>query len=136
MATISQIRTGLKTRLETISGLRVSEYVTHQVNLPQAIIGNIRRPFHQTFGSPGDSHVTVDVIVLAGKPDKDLKRGQASLDAYCDAEGDNSILDAIEKDCTLGGVVDDLEVKSCDQGMIEFNDEKYIGATFTVEVYT
>lgn len=136
MATLSQIRAGLKTRLETISGLRVSAYVTHQVNLPQAMIGNIRRTYHQTFGSPGDSHPFAEVTVVTGTPERGLEEAQADLDAYCDTSGAKSILAAIEGDCTLGGLVDDLEVRDVDQGLITLNGINYIGATWTVEVYT
>lgn len=101
MATIEQVMLGIETRLKTIPGLRVSEYVPGQINPPQAIVGVPPVPdYRRVFGSTGQLSIepTVTVLVSAALD----RTGQLKLASYTDKTGTSSVFAAIEADKTLG----------------------------------
>jgi hypothetical protein len=99
-ATIEQIMLGIESRLATITGLRVAEYVPDQINPPQAIVGVPPIPEYRSAMQRGIYRInpTVTVLVSAALD----RTGQLKLASYCNVTGDSSIPAAIEADKTLG----------------------------------
>src|SRR6266508_4341859 len=100
-ATITDIMLGIESRLETIDGLRVTEYSPDQINPPAAIVGVPPIPQYRTsFGTNGMFRIEPTVTVLVSAA---LDRvGQLKLASYVDKTGEQSVYAAIEADKTLG----------------------------------
>lgn len=108
--TILQIMEGIETRLKTIAGLRVTEYIADQINPPQAIIGVPDIPEYRTTFGRGRFGLEPEVTVLVSAA---LDRvGQRALAEFANVTGAKSIPAAIEADRTLGGVVEECFVLS------------------------
>jgi hypothetical protein len=108
-ATVSQVATGLKNRLATISGLRTFDYQPEQLNPPVGfpVIDSIE--YHRAMGG-GDVTMRFNVFVIVGRY---LDRvAHANLDAYLSYSGASSLRAALEGDRTLGGVAQTLIVDS------------------------
>ena len=133
-ATISQVKDGLKARIETVSGLRAYDYQPDQVNPPFAwpTLDEIR--FHQTGMSTGG--VVMDFTITVVVTRQSERTAQEKLDAYSSWDGAQSVRAAIEADRTLGGVCDDLIVVSAGNFTnIDANDTLYLAMDFKVTVY-
>lgn len=106
-ATVSQVASGLKARLATISGLRTFEYQPEQLNPPVAypVLNSIT--YNKAFGG-GDVEMFWSVFVVVGRYTD--KRAFDMLDDYLAYSGASSIRAAIEGDKTLGGVCQTLIV--------------------------
>lgn len=107
MATLDQLRSGLKTRLATISGLRATATMPSDVNPPAAAVMPVEGLFDEDFDGNDTYQFDVHVWVSAA----DLNRAQTAIDAYLSRSGTNSIKAAIDGDPTLGGVADGTKVK-------------------------
>jgi len=108
-ATVSQVATGLKNRLATVSGLRAFDYQPEQLNPPVGfpVIESIE--YHAAMGG-GDVQMRFNVFVIVGRY---LDRvAHANLDAYLSYSGASSLRAALEGDRTLGGVAQTLIVDS------------------------
>lgn len=135
MADYSDIRARLKTRLLTISGLRVYATVPDKPETPAAIIRPLRMDYQQSMGATGANRVPFEIIVLTPLSASN-ERSQDLLDAYLDESGTYSLKAAIEGDKTLGGTVDTLHVAGWrDYGMIEWVGIPYLGVRVDVEVW-
>ena len=91
-ATVSQVLTGLATRLGTISGLRTSTYMPDQLNPPVGfpVIESVE--YHGAFGG-GDVVMRCSVFVIVGRY---LDRtAHTALDGYLSYSGATSIRAAI-----------------------------------------
>lgn len=138
-ADISAIRDGLKTNLETISGLRVWEYVTGTVAVPAAVIvpgdgGRGRRAidYDQTMGRGSDMFMFTILVLVS---DAVERTSVDELDAYLAGSGASSVKAAVESDETLGGIVGWTNVQGVqDYGRIQYGGQTYLGAEFIVEV--
>jgi streptogramin lyase len=81
-------------------------------------------------GLQGHFHVVVLAGVAGG-----LDSAQSTIDVYLSPAGTSSIKAAIEGDKTLGGTCDTLWVDSIsDYDVVEYNDNKYMGAIIKVMV--
>jgi hypothetical protein len=130
---LAAVRAGLKTNLETISGLRASTVIGAPVNPPCAVVGQVELRYGLTMG--GGFEGTAKVRVYASKADN--AAGQAVLDNFCDPSGAGSIKAAIESDTTAGGSVDALHVTGLDAfGVYEVAGVDYLGAEFTVSLWS
>lgn len=132
-ATLAQIRSGLDTRLATISGLNHSATWPNQINVPMAFV----KP---DTGGPilnvnGIRLKTFEILVCAASFTTGLADAQAALDAYLDDAGTNSIMAAIDGDHTLGGVVTSVTTEWNSYGMIMIGDVEYFGAKILVTVW-
>ena len=130
-ATVSQLKTGLKTALSTINGLRAYDYQPDQVNPPFAwpILESIE--YHSAM-SAGLSEYVFKVSVVVGRASERV--AQSKLDQYLAST--SGIASAIEADPTLGGVADSLIVQSADNiSTIDANDSLYLVVDFRVVVY-
>lgn len=107
MADIATIRSGIKTRLATISGLETYAYIPGQFGTPAAFVGGPESCRDITFrNSKKDWRIRVRVLVSRAAE----QAGQDKLDDYL-VPGTTSIDDAINGDRTLGGVADFCEVE-------------------------
>lgn len=136
MATIGAIRTGLKTRLETIAGWTVYDAWPEQPVTPAAwvhYIGPVDGPY-ATLGGNAYDEFEVLVAVTRGAG---LAEAQDALDAYVSRSGAQSVQAAIEGDQTLGGTVDfALFAGWVEYGeTVEVNGVEYAGARARVRVW-
>lgn len=104
-ATLGQIAAGIKARLQTIDGLRVSE-TPHELIEP-AIGENIAAEVvfeSREWLSTCNYESTFGVLLSGFLVQGDWDRGFDRLRLYLDATGDRSVEAAIEGDRTLGGL--------------------------------
>ncbi|GGK32144.1 hypothetical protein GCM10010124_26170 [Pilimelia terevasa] len=131
--TILQVMQGIEARLNTITGLRVSDIAPDQINPPAAVVGVPAVPaYHATMGRGRFQLApTVTVLVSAG-----LDRvGQHKLAGYANPTGALSVVAAVEADKTLGGVVDDCHVVGFRPlGLEEIGLIGYYGGVFELRV--
>ena len=125
MASLSSIRSGLSTRLATISGLSVYSYVPDSIEPPTAVVGVM---------SSVDSY-EIPLYLYVSRVDAELS--QDSLDEFLAGSGSSSIKQAIEGDSTLGGVVSSARVvEASNYGVYTINSIDYLGVEFSVEIIT
>lgn len=109
MTTLVQVRDGLETRLNTITGLRVYDYVPDDLHYPAAVIfPPIAADYTDDLGMGG---FTVRFVVMLFVPAA-IDRQQLDLYALMDRTGASSIFAAVEGDRTLGGLNVDARVVS------------------------
>ena len=133
-ATVTQLKNGLKTRLDTITNLRAFAQQPDQVN---PSVGGIAFPslesitYHGAMSRGLVTHVfTVSVIV--GRAAE--RTTQALMDTYLSYDG--GIRAAIEGDQTLGGVAQTLIVEEASNiSTVDANDTTYLTVDFRVVVY-
>lgn len=106
-ATVSQVATGLKNRLATISGLRAYSYQPEQLNVPIAypVLNSI--DYHRAMAG-GNVTMNWSLFVIVGRYTDN--RAFEALDDYLSYSGAKSVRAAIEADRTLGGVCQTLIV--------------------------
>lgn len=130
---IREILIAIEARLQTIPGLRTSEYVPGQVNPPQAIVGvpPINNYHTAMRGRQLDFEPTVTVLVSSTVD----RIGQLKLADYANPDGPESIPAAIEADRTLSGLVGDCRVVSfAPLGSEDVGAIGYFGGVFTLRV--
>lgn len=133
MATVTELRTGLATRLATISGLRTSATIPDQINPPIAIVGLQRIIYDEAFSRGLDEYEFM-VTVFVGRVAE--RSAQNTLDAYLAPTGSGSVKTAIEGDRTLGGKAQTLRVTDmAGLNPVTVGDVSYLSAQFTVTVY-
>jgi hypothetical protein len=127
------IRSGLATRLATITGLRVATEQPDNPNPPIAIVVPVGTSYDDTFGRGMDT-TTFTILVMVGRAAE--RYAQRKLDSYCNTTGATSIKAAIEGDKTLGGKVFDCRVTEMrNYGQISVGDVTYLGCEFVVLTY-
>ena len=129
---LTDIRDGLKTRLETISGLRVySSQMDSIQNFPCAVLILDRLDYVITvegFSFEGTWRVLVLVDAAIRQDAYEL------MDDYLDPSGARSVEAAVYGDSTLGGYADGVVVRRASGiGPLPDLGATIIGATFTVE---
>ena len=133
MASISALRTGIKSNLATITGLRTSSFQPDTINPPIAIVFPVSVNYDETFNR-GMQTYTFAVQVIVGRVSE--RTGQNSLDAFCASTGASSIKLAIESDKTLGGTAFDLRVTDMrNYGELLVGEVNYLSAEFVVLCY-
>ena len=128
----SQVRDGLKTRLQTISGLRCYDLIPDQINPPTAIVGQLDFTF-DIDNARGLDLANVDVIVIVQRFSE--RAGQNRLDAYLAGSGAGSIKAAIEGDKTLNGACQTLRVTSAESGSYESNGQIFLSYRYRITIY-
>lgn len=133
-ATVSQVATGIRNRLATISGLRVFNYQPEQVNPPIGfpVLNQIR--YHGAY-SGGMVEMDWSIVVVTGRW---LDRtAHTALDGYLSYSGATSIRAAIEADKTLGGIVDTLVVPTgANISSMSANDAEFLKVEMALTVYS
>ena len=133
MASITELRAGIKNNLATIPGLRTSDYQPDNINPPIAIVFPVSLNYDETFHR-GMQTYTFAVQVIVGRVSE--RTGQSNIDAYCSSTGTNSIKLAIESDKTLNGKAFDLRVTDMrNYGELLVGEVNYLSAEFVVLCY-
>lgn len=133
MADLKAIRDGIKTALQTISGLNVYDTVPGSIITPCAIVQPDSIDYQVVQGSATVAGWDMSIVVLAQSVIDDT--AQNSIDDYIAPTGASSIPAALVSDQTLGSVVDYAVVVEMDQyGRFTFNSIEFIGARLLVEV--
>jgi hypothetical protein len=133
MASITELRAGIKANLATINGLRVSDYQPDSINPPVAIVFPVSLNYDETFHR-GMQTYTFAVQVIVGRVSE--RTGQSTIDSYCSSTGSNSIKLAIESDKTLSGKAFDLRVTDMrNYGELTVGEVNYLSAEFVVLCY-
>jgi hypothetical protein len=133
MASITELRAGIKTNLATINGLRTSDYQPDSINPPVAIVFPVSLNYDETFHR-GMQTYTFAVQVIVGKVSE--RSGQSAIDSYVSSTGANSIKLAIESDKTLSGKAFDLRVTDMrNYGELIVGEVNYLSAEFVVLCY-
>lgn len=132
MASVTAVRNGLKTRIETISGLTGHARPGGTINVPAVVVVPAQIVYDQTMGR-GEDLLSFTLVLLVAEGDSDL--AQQQLDEYLAGSGTRSLLAAINADPTLGGVADWTKLRGVDSyGDIEYSGKQYVGARLPVEV--
>lgn len=137
MTSLRAIRLGLKTQLETVSGLRAYDVWPTTINPPVAIVRPISGSFSESFGGFVLYQFEIMLLLQLG----DMIVAQEQLDTYIATDGATSIPSAVEADPTLGGAahsasvtgwrdVGTMRVGADDQG----NGPEFMGVRFETEV--
>lgn len=134
MASLTDIRNGLKDRLATIPGLNTYATAPGSVEAPAGIVvlPTDFLAFDSTMGRGADDFTLV-VLLLVSKADDNL--GQINMDPYLAGEGASSVKAVIEADPTLDGVAHFARVASArNYGPVEYANVQYLGVELVVEV--
>lgn len=130
--TVAQIRSGLQTRLATITDLQVMPYALSNPSPPAAYIFPAETQYDQTFNRGTDLWTFTVQIVVSAQVDTG---SQIQLDAFLAPSGSGSVKTAIEADKTLGGVVQTLHVSSVSGYRFYGTEPPVLGAEWTVDIY-
>jgi hypothetical protein len=128
----SQVRDGLKTRLQTITGLRVYDLIPEPVTPPCAVVGQLDLTF-DIDNARGLDQANVDIYVIVQRFSE--RAGQDKLDAYLAGSGASSIKTAIEGDRTLGGTVSTLRVTSAESGQYESQGNLFLSYRYRLTIW-
>jgi hypothetical protein len=133
MASVSELRDGLKANLATISGLRTADTVPDNPSPPIAIVLPQSVSYDDTF-QRGMNTYTFSVLVIVNRVSE--RTAQNSLDAYISGTGSSSIKRAVEVDKTLNGKAFDVRVSELrNYGDITIGEINYLSAEFVVLCY-
>ena len=134
MALLTSIRDGLKTNLETISGLTAYEYVLDWIEPPIALVAPLNSLNYDSTMARGADTYEIHVIVYISRVD--AQTSQDEVDSYLASTGATSVKAAIESDPTLGGAAMSVRVISAtDYGEYEVTQgTSFLGVTFNIEV--
>jgi hypothetical protein len=128
---VGNVRAGLKTRLATITGLRVWDVIPDQVTPPGAVVGQLDFTF-DIDNARGLDIANVDVYVIVQR--FDARSSQNLLDDYL-GSGAKSIKTAIEADRTLGGAVNTLRVTRAEAGTYLQGDVTFLSYRFSLTIW-
>jgi hypothetical protein len=132
MSSISELRQGLATNLQTISGLRVVETLPDLVNPPMAMIGLTKVNYNQQ-NQRSMAEYTFQITVVVGRVSE--RTAQATLDILV-APGSGSVKYAVESDRTLGGKAYEVFIPELSAyGSVSINGIDYLSAEFSVQVF-
>ena len=132
MTALTDLRTGLATRLATISGLRSSAYIPDNPQPPVAVVMPGRIQYDTAFGRGSDEYSFTIMLIVGRVADR---ASQTTLDGYCESSGSRSVKAAIEGDRSLGGKALDCRVtEMTNQGSLAIGDVTYHTAEFSVTV--
>jgi hypothetical protein len=130
MASLSELRDGVATRLQTITGLRVTSFQPDAIRPPMAFVLPDGVEFDLNANRGADT-TTFLVTVIVGRADD--RAAQANLDGY--VFGATSVKTAVEADRTLGGVANTCRVTEMrNYGAVTYGDQVYLGCEFILEV--
>ena len=128
----SQVRDGLKTRLQTITGLRVYDLIPEPVTPPCAVVGQLDLTF-DIDNARGLDQANVDIYVIVQRFSE--RAGQDKLDGYLAGTGATSIKAAIEGDRTLGGACQTLRVTSAESGTYDSQSNTFLSYRYRLTIW-
>lgn len=139
MASIISIRDGLATALQTISGLRVHDWVPGQITPPAAVIipgdPEMNRAeaisFDSTMARGSDDFLFTIILCVSHSHDR---AAHEKLDSYLDGANATSVKAAVDG-YAWGGVASYARVMAVRKyGIMKWNGQEFLGAQFLVEV--
>ncbi len=128
----SNVRDGLKTRLQTITGLRVYDLIPDTVSPPAAVVGQLDFTFDIN-NARGLDQANCDVLVIVQRLSERV--AQDKLDAFLAGSGAGSIKAAIEGDRTLGGTVNTLRVISAEGGTYDSAGSLFLSYRYRLTIW-
>lgn len=132
MASLSALRAGLKTRLDTIAGLNAYAHRVDDIVSPAAVVLPETINYRETFDGKYSYVLVVQLFVEWGTSPavaEDL------MSDYLDSSGTSSVTAAIEADETLGGLADFAHVINMrDYGKVEYAAVDYLACDLVVGV--
>lgn len=133
MASIVSIKSGLKTRLQTITGVTgYTESNPGSVNIPAAVIRRGPMTFDSTMAR-GSDELTFIVTLLVALAESKLANDL--MDPYLAGSGALSVKAAVEGDKTLGGAAHTTRVTEASEDVeVTVGGTAYLGVDFTIEV--
>jgi hypothetical protein len=136
MATLSEIRDGLKTTVGNISGIRCYDTVPdNAINFPVAIFIPSAIEFDLAMQRGTDLY-TFDMLVAVQRADS--RTAQDKLDAFVTGSGSSSIRQIIYNNKTLGLSDTDARVVNMSNyaADVNLNGVDGVGANLEIQVYT
>jgi hypothetical protein len=131
MATNDAIRSGIATRLQTISGLQVYERPPGEIVTDAAVVRRRGTSYDVTFDGLDDTSWGITVFVSFSNTDA----GSESLDEYVSPAGAKSVVAAVHTDPTLGGVVDYCRVVNAEgEKVTNYAGIDYLSVDFNLEI--
>lgn len=131
---LSSVRTGLKTTLENISGLRTYDYVPDNVNVPAAIVEFPSEVLFDRSFQRGVESLEISVLIIVGKAND--RNSQAQIEKYLAKDGPTSIKATLDADTTLDGSVQTSRAtKASGFGEYTVGTSSYLGFRVFVEVH-
>ena len=132
MATVTQLRSGLNTRLKTISGTHCYPYEPDNPMTPALIVASYTADYDLVMGD-GTNYEFEILVILGRQVDRSF---QEQIDSYLQPSGSTSIKQAVEGDPTLGGVASYAAVRNVSSALtsMDFAGVTYAVATVRVEV--
>lgn len=128
----SQVRDALKTRLQTIAGLRVYEVIPEPITPPCAVVGQLDFTF-DIDNARGLDQANVDIYVIVQRFSE--RAGQDKLDGYLAGTGSTSIKAAIEGDRTLGGTCQTLRVIGAESGTYDSQSVTFLSYRYRLTIW-
>jgi hypothetical protein len=123
---LALVRAGLTDVLGSVAGLRVYDTAPETIEPPAATVFLGSATVNDDFD--GAYTVSWSIVLLVSRAADD-SRAQRALDSTI-----NDVVDAIDADNTLGGVVDSADVAGWDDpGTFTYGETDYIGTAVTVE---
>lgn len=129
---LAQMRAGLATNLETISGIRVYEEVPDNPVMPCAVIQLTDVSYDVAFQRGATEYTFIIHLIVVRTTER---RAQEKLDRFID-DGAKSVKTAVESDIDLGDSAFDVRVTELrDIGPTTIGDVNYLAAKFAVTVF-
>lgn len=134
MATLTEIRSSLRTRLLEINNLEVHEVHPDRIDPPCAVVGSPDEVTYNTTFGPTKVRYAIPIRLYVARVD--AEEAQWALDPYIAPTGATSIKTAVEnKAVTVSAGWDFVSVLGADEyGSYRVGDAEYVGVEFTVEV--
>jgi hypothetical protein len=126
------VRAGLGTALDTITGLRVFDYVPDSLSPPAAVVEPLEVDYDEAMRRGLDFYRAFILIIVGRMSDRS---SQDRLDAYVAGSGASSVKAALEADKSLGGAGSTLQVTSARPREVVVSGVNMIAYRFEVSIY-
>lgn len=135
MATLAQVRDGLRDRVAGITGLRAFGYMHPKPPAPALCVSGPKEGTTYDADFDGDWVALFDVWLFVDPVD--LYRAQAALDAYLDVTGAKSVPASLRADPGLEGLGVSCRVTGVSQSprLVETSGGQLLGAALALEVF-
>lgn len=126
------VRAGLGTALDTITGLRVFDYVPDSLSPPAAVVEPLEVDYDEAMRR-GLNFYRAFILIIVGRMSD--RSSQDRLDAYVAGSGASSVKAALEADKSLGGACSTLQVTSARPREVVVSGVNMIAYRFEVSIY-
>lgn len=126
------VRAGLGTALDTITGLRVFDYVPDSLSPPAAVVEPLEVDYDEAMKRGLDVYRAFVLVIVGRMSDRS---SQDRLDAYVAGSGASSVKAALEANRTLGGACSTLQVTSARPREVVVSGVNMIAYRFEVSIY-